>query len=338
MQYQHDSAEVSNIIRRTKATQDRYVSENDWSNALTNLATERPSEVCIHDGLPMRTETVQFMNELLKLHPEYKFGVTTHCETKWIGVDLFEDVWVYREHDKYALGRIGYVNMSAAHKRDLNPKDAYCVYSRVISNEKYRDHRWQYHSQASKKLAKGVELADKFLRIYSPMEVATLTAYSFGIKMKSLGDKSRKSRYDAVNDLQIQDDRWVIEFRHIMDAGYEFHHPSLKSLVDNYLTKHAEYLEYKMRRINGWNIQTAQPMYGEDEQYVHVTPFADFHKDVEGTPCVGKRIKLSALPPSVIGKLASLMLLTDGKYVDSIGYRVNEDNFWVMTDEILEVL
>jgi hypothetical protein len=44
------------------------------------------------------------------------------------------------------------------------------------------------------------------------------------------------------------------------------------------------------------------------------------------------RYGVSSLPDDIKGKLAVVMMLTDDKHVDGVGYRINEDQYWVMKD------
>ena len=66
-------------------------------------------------GIPVNASVLEFIQALSKRCPTYKFAVSEACNQSWSGrytTEIFREVWVYRDGDEHAMGRIGYDNIS----------------------------------------------------------------------------------------------------------------------------------------------------------------------------------------------------------------------------------
>jgi len=290
----------------------------------------------IYDGIMTIPEVATFARELLKKHPDYKFGINSDCDSSYeLNSKRYYELWVYREGEHYALGRIGHRYAGTKTTRRLSfetiPR-SWFVMSRVIVNNKYGDHRWQYYSQISKSFEKTVKAAEKYLRSYAPHEVADMTKGRFLTKMQeTLSTAQSELRSSQYTGVDLIGSKWVHEFKAILERGHEFSHLDVREKMQEIVARYDAVDELKSRPINGYHIQTSVPKWGDTEQHVYVT---EYNRLQAGKPDVLAPVRygVSSLPDDIKGKLAVVMMLTDDKHVDGVGYRINEDQYWVMKD------
>lgn len=290
----------------------------------------------VYEGIMTTPEVVTFAKELLKRHPDYKFGINTDCDTSWhLHAAQYHELWVYREGEHYALGRIGYrytgTKLSRHRTKGDEPK-LWFVASRKIKNNKYNDSRWQYFAQMSKDFAKTMKASEKYLRSYAPHEVSDLTKEEFTSRMRTtLNSAERELRCTQYAGADMTSSEWVREFKSILAQGYEFAYPKIRDKIQEVVTRYDEVASLKARPISGYHIQTSVPKWGDTEQYVYVT---EYNRLQTSTPDMLSSVRhaVSSLPEDIGGKLAVVMMLTDGKHVDGVGYRINEDQYWIMKD------
>ena len=290
----------------------------------------------LYDGIMTIPEVATFARELLKKHPDYKFGINSDCDSSYeLSSKRYYELWVYREGEHYALGRIGHKYAGTKTTRRLSfetiPR-SWFVASRVIVNGKYGDNRWQYYAQISKNYEKTVKAAEKYLRSYAPHEVADMTRLRFLTKMQeTLSTAQSELRNTQYTGVELTGSKWVHEFRAILERGHEFSHTDVRDKMQEIVTRYDAVDELKSRPINGYHIQTSVPKWGDTEQHVYVT---EYNRLQAGKPDILPPVRygVSSLPHDIKGKLAVVMMLTDDKHVDGVGYRINEDQYWVMKD------
>jgi len=295
-----------------------------------------PEQFEIYEGIVTTPEVIAFAKELRKKHPDYKFGINTDCEISLrLHARLYHELWVYREGEHYALGRIGYRYTGtklSRHRTSGDEPKLWFVVSRKIENNKYSDTRWQYNAQMSKDFDKIVKASEKYLRAYAAHEVSDLTKEEFTLRMRStLSTAERDLRNTQHSGADLTSGEWVTEFRTMLAKGYEFAYPKVRDKVQEIVMRYDEAATLKARPISGYHIQTSAPKWGDTEQHVYIT---EYNRLQTGSPDAlpPVRYAVSSLPEDIRGKLAVVMMLTDGKHVDGVGYRINEDQYWVMKD------
>ena len=131
------------------------------------------------DGFAVYAWTQGFMDALRAKNPTLKFGITTECAKRNAsGLLIYRDVWVYRDTDVYALGRIGFLAKTFA---DV---PTYTVYSRLIEHPRIRSDNWARHVAKKKDLKGAVKLAIAKLPPLTPLELAQKSFDSFAWSYK----------------------------------------------------------------------------------------------------------------------------------------------------------
>ena len=299
-------------------------------------ASEQSQQLRIVNGIPVTIGVHAFVTALSAKHPEYTYGINNDCSAEYeFGFRIFSELCVYVEGDAYIHGRVGYRYYGTKKYDKVGPDDyMYGVYSRKIENEKYKNLRWQYHTKSSKILKTTLKFAETYVVPYSPEEVAVRSMDTFFNKMSNESSEAYNKRAFRQADLNIESIEWAMEFKNMRSTGYEFINPALVSRIDEYIVAFDEYREHVGRKISGWNVQTALPKPNDNgNTYVHIVCYHNIGHAKK--PTLTRRIMLDALPLEVYGKLATLMQVANGGYVAGIGYRVSDDNYWVMTNEVL---
>jgi hypothetical protein len=336
--FEHELGFVANIKKFTYKIAEQYKErmERDIEERDIAIAEGRtPPYFEVYDGIMTTPEVATFARDLLKKHPDYKFGLNHDCDSSYeLHSKRYYELWVYREGEHYALGRIGYKYAGTkANKRSFNDTPrSWFVASRVIASGKYSDSRWQYYAQISKSYEKTVKAAEKYLRSYAPHEVADMTKGRFLTKMQeTLSVAQAELRYTQYTGVDLTGSKWVHEFKAILERGHEFSHLDVREKMQEIVTRYDVVDGLKSRPINGYHIQTSVPKWGDTEQCVYVT---EYNRLQVTKPDVLDPVRygVSSLPDDIKGKLAVVMMLTDDKHVDGVGYRINEDQYWVMKD------
>ena len=336
--FEHENGFVASIKKFTYKMTEHYKDrvERDIEERDVAIAEGRtPPHFEVYDGIMTTPEVATFARELLKKHPDYKFGINSDCDSSFeLHAKRYYELWVYREGEHYALGRIGHKYAGTkANRRSFNDTPrSWFVASRVIANGKYGDNRWQYYAQISKSYEKTVKAAEKYLRSYAPHEVADLSKGRFLTKMlETLSVAQSELRYTQYTGVDLTGNKWVHEFKAILERGHEFSHLDVRDKMQEIVARYDVVDELKSRPINGYHIQTSVPKWGDTEQHVYVTEYNRLQMTKPDIlPPV--RYGVSSLPHDIKGKLAVVMMLTDDKHVDGVGYRINEDQYWVMKD------
>jgi hypothetical protein len=272
------------------------------------------------DGIPMLGTLHNFCVALRRNNRHLKFGAGRYKFDPMFQRRVCYEVDVYMDGHAYTMMRVGYGDYSVR----TSDGSKYMVYARGIRNEKYNPDRDQYYMSVSDNVERAVKNAKKYMRPYSPNEVAELSFSTaktkFAAQKHTLLSAVSHAKDEVVSKEQVR-----TELFHLLDSGYEFLSPLFKEKVaawrDAYQQMQADagkvmHLTFIAVRLN------------RDELMCDVIDVLDASKrySVDGAVTT---YKLSELPEQLSGNLAALSMVEDGHYVEGVGLRVDSALFWV---------
>lgn len=337
MSYSHNQALVSKIEKITERvaiecaeTKKRHEDSGRDPVFDVGMYAESGGVPVEFNGFLINTKLKEFIDTFDK-QGIYKYGVTYECPNVWgNGYTTYCDVWVYREGDEYAMGRIGFVNT-----RIKKTEYRYSVYSRTITNSKAAPHRWQYNSKSTDKLEMAVKLANKHLRIYSPVEVARISFDGFQAHVKQSVNSARNTMYQAIRDTK-EDLSLIEELVRIADSGYHFSKVEIGERIMRYKEAHETYKDELTRTKPAYFVQMG--LVG-GEQIWNVVEHGDVKNGTsDAMQSVNKQYKTDDLPEDILGKLAVLNMIDVSAFVEGVGYRAGHFAYWLERDHVPEMV
>jgi hypothetical protein len=289
------------------------------------------------NGIWVRPETKQFIDELSKQFRGATFGVDSECKGCWYNnVYVRQDMWLMLPGEPYALARVGFGNYSPRNSRSENKGEYFMVYSRAITNEKYRAGSDQYHMSMTKDITKAVTNARRFIRRYSPFEMASGTLNAITTNIGKIENRVRdawsRARNEAVNGEGLS--LLYKEIKRLVETDHEFADPKFKDLATAWVDKSKAWAAENVRPIPVYFVQVSTIF--RDEQIFEVLEvdniklYSGFDsakfKDANPAP---KTYGAHDIPEDIMGKLSVLSLLEPGQYTEGVGVRADETMFWV---------
>lgn len=320
MSYIHNDA----LVKRIKEYTDIAV------GACKNLTDSIAENRVMYQGLPVSIEAHEFIKAISAKCPTYKYGITRECLTINRYDVTYKEVWVYREHDEYALGKIGFRKPNPETYKDQ--EQAYTVYSRVINNERFNHHSYAYYVASSKDLNTVVKKALKSLKLYTPVEIALLSKTSFAEKYKSEVYQASRKMNDVTYKMRHNGgfDELLGEMVLAVNDGYKFHSFKAQEIVAQYISAVAEADIQKNRSKNAYHVR----LYEErGEQVASITPFDKFNTVSDGLAGTPSVVRINDLPEDIMGKLAVLSMVENDTYIDGVGMRISDATYWLARDE-----
>ncbi len=298
-----------------------------------------PESVRFVDGvIPVLQDLEEFVLALRKKHPQFKFGVSRNCRSNMRVLDVYNEVWVYRTGDDYALGRIGFCSPNperSAYVETNAPR--YSVYSRAVTNEMYSPDKWSYNAVTSKDLKTAMRNASKYLKIFSPVEYAKMSIRTFSghissPRIDSIMRKDRAERDVRINMLEVT--------TALMDAikqGFVIPSSELREIIEEYSAARQEYDGRMSSTTNGYYVRITDDM---GTQRATVIKIDDVTGHCNGLPVFDlgevNSITTTDLPEDIMGKLSVLAMLGDDQYVEGVGMKVSPNMFWLIRDEMIQ--
>jgi hypothetical protein len=293
-------------------------------------------EIPMVNSIWVRPETKQFVDELSKQFRGATFGINSECKAYWHkGAYVYQDMWLMLPDQPYALARVGFGNYSPRNSRSDNKTEYFMVYSRVINNEKYRAGSDQYYMSMSKDMAKAIVNARRYIRRYSPLDMANNTLYDITRNVENISGKVRRAWNDARHEVVGRTesiDTLFKEIKRLITIGHEFSDPKFKDAVMAWVEKDNAWTIEKQRPVPAYFVQVSTM---RDEQIFEVVevedikPYGDFSASSKEFNPTTKTYTVADLPEDIMGKLSVLSLLEPGQYTEGVGIRSDETMFWV---------
>jgi hypothetical protein len=277
------------------------------------------------DGANVVIELARLCDEVRKAHKQVKFAVGPRAKRSWRdGLNLLAEVWVYFPGDQYCTMRLGFAEYGVA-----GTSDKYGVYSRHVTNERFRSNREQHHMIMAEALPRMLKAIKKCMRPYTPSDIA-------GMTFDDIQGRLSSQRYTVSNAFdearaQVRIHRsFFSEMRALLNLGYQFSDASftaaVKTMVDTYEENEAK----KHTAHHGYYVQVREYM---GEQVFDVIPVFDIRQMRSsnlGTHTTYNADGLAQFDAELPSKLAALSMLEDGAFVEELGLKANEVRYWVL--------
>ena len=273
------------------------------------------------DGLlNASTELQTFMNRLQGVFRGVKFAKMQSNR-----------VWVYYPDEPYPMGYIGYGDFRTEVAGDAQ----YMVGSRKITNEKYGDYQDQFCMKMSGNMDTAIRNAKRFLRNFSPQEMAEAHAKLLRSKANDapemLGSKFRKSMrelfdHEVGNRTGGFKGRMLTELRHLVDSDHGFVDGEFGHQLKQMFEMGDAWRESFQKTVNVYFVRVFEKFGKQTFQVTELDDVRDY------TPRMSDQFVTYTddLPENIMGKLAVLSMTEDGNYVDDVGMRVDEGMFYVV--------
>lgn len=318
MSFAHNRARICDIVRYTEKALNMGVDigARDWPEA------QRV------DGIPVVPKLFTLCNEVRKINPRLKFGINNDCDSYTMQqvprrVAACE-VWVYLPEQQYAMLRIGY-RQHYTDKTVLDPKQ-YGVYSRLITNSKYKDYNETHNMALSKDGLKALATVKRYLRPYTPKDIVDCTTALYGAKLKGIADDYTIKRSTAVHNIR-QHASLLQELKHLVSTDYEFRYPRVKEAVLAYLQEEEASNEHRAKARHAWHITVAPHRVTGEQEFTVTEVFNCTHA---GTT-MGNTVTHTpdTLPHDIAGRVAVLMMTDVDTYVEDVGMRMSPTAFFI---------
>ena len=271
------------------------------------------------DGFAVYAWTQGFMDALRAKNPTLKFGITTECAKRNAsGLLIYRDVWVYRDTDVYALGRIGFLAKTFA---DV---PTYTVYSRLIEHPRIRSDNWARHVAKKKDLKGAVKLAIAKLPPLTPLELAQKSFDSFAWSYKRVVSQAEQNLRTLMYGLVEPEARTdlAIELRALADAGYLFKTSRFRTISKTIAEASEDFTIKKNTKTNAAYVRVAS------NDHVVITPIEDVVEKQTWLPSTYHTDK-SSIPEEIVEKVTLLSMVNVESRVNGVGMRVADSLFWV---------
>jgi prophage antirepressor-like protein len=244
-----------------------------------------------------------------------------------------QSVWVYRDDCPYVLGWIGFGDYRDGGDGTGYGTNVFVVQARTIENKKYADHSNQFCMKMSANVEVALRNAKKYLRQYSPQELAMVNLRGVSDKVTGRADESRaklRTAMSAVFDVDIYNKTSTLarELQHLLNTEHEFLHPEFRRNLTTYFELKHDADVLRDRTIPMWFVRVYERM-GQQSFDVLSIDKPESNYTVEISQDV-HRYQSDDLPEDIMGKLSVLNILTDDQYVDGVGYRAGEGMFYVV--------
>ena len=271
------------------------------------------------DGFAVYAWTQGFMDALRAKNPTLKFGITTDCAKRMAsGLLIYRDVWVYRDTDVYALGRIGFLSKTFA---DV---PTYTVYSRLIEHPRIKSDNWAKHVAKKKDLKGAVKLAITKLPPLTPLELAQKSFDTFAWSYKRVVNQAEQNLRTLMYGLVEPEARTdlAIELRALADAGYLFKTSRFRTISKTIAEASEDFTTKKNTKTNAVYVRVAS------NDHVVITPVEDIADRQKWSPSTYHTDK-SSIPEEIVEKVSLLSMVNVESRVNGVGMRVADSLFWV---------
>lgn len=277
------------------------------------------------DGIRVGPELFNLCESVRKIDPRMKFGIGPRCKKRWDGnVNIHCDIWAYVPEHEYALMRLGYGDFSVRG----TGKTVYCVSARHVKNEKYREDRDEYSMVLSDSLERAVKNAKKYLRPYSVIELAGMSAGDFVSNVRESKFRTQSQRSSAYS--AVCDDRDLLrEMRLLVEAGHTFITQTFGDKVVAMLAAHDAQTAEENKEVHGHYVYVRTTSVGQVFDVLRAMNLRSHSMRITAEDV--KTYTLPELPEDIAHKIASLSILDgNNRYVEGLGKKVSDKSYWVV--------
>ena len=282
---------------------------------------------------PVSEELKCFMRDLQPFMPRAQFFPTAYMsqrvynvfenpDTDYIRIDLVVEFCVIMPDQPYDIGRVNYKDNGI--KQDDR---TYGVYSRKITNEKYSDHRDQYHMVLASDRAKAVKNACKYITPFTSRELAHAAYRDVHSKIYAAYAETQSSLKDIALTVSGNHNEILEELRHLKSLGVTFKTELFRTAADK-IEDAWNVAHEEERRVTDCAFvrfkEVGTDVYAEVQMADDVR--RNNHMRMNGVPT---SYLMNDLPEHLAHKIAALNILDDKQYVNKIGQKIDDKSFWV---------
>ena len=277
------------------------------------------------EGVAVTRQLAEFCNQIRAAHRTIKFAAEHRPKSVWVdGKLLVSSMWAYFPGDEYCPLSVGYGDYSVGAS-----ENKYCVYSRHIRNEKYGDRREQYHMALADKVDRAVKNFNKYLRPYTPSDVAGMSLDDFQTHLRQASRDASSAVYNLRSSVQ-QHDAFYSELRALVNTGYTFNNLEFNGLVRDMLAMVDEVNVRRGVHHHGFFVKVREYA---GEQLFDVITMMDMGRAVQvklPPHTTFKSHELEGLDENLPSRLAALSMLDNGAFVEGLGIKVSPTSYWVL--------
>lgn len=238
-------------------------------------------------------------------------------------------LFVYREGEPYAMGIIHHkhTNWLKLGRNRVCDEDerAYIIQSPWISNKAYAPRAEGYNAYVTKKMDVALGHVKKYLRSYSPVDVAYLSSRKFTRHVYTPISREVEKKDNMAREIHNKALDVAKELQRVVSQGVDGGDVALREKVANYFKQQEVVAEMTARIVVG-HLVMLRP-----NGTVSITETSGQYPTAE-LKTVDKITvyeSTDALPETVQYALASLSMLDHGAYVEGIGTAVTERLYWL---------
>lgn len=293
--------------------------------AVSNMTLAQSTDVCL-----MLSE---FMQAMSKKNPTFKYGVSNNCRssTQRNGDALYKEVWVYRDIDTYALGRIGFCTANREARHDAI--EVYTVYSRAIQNDRFNEDRWAYNAVTTGNLDKAIKNASTYLRVYKPAECAEATKGKFAEHYKERIHQAAREQNDINRQIRWDHNAAITnELVRAIKDGYMVMNSGVSEVIAKLILADNEMNRQAARKLQAYHVRVYEE---RGVQMASILNVIEIEGDKSGVAGEHTSMPVNDLPEDIAGKIAVLSMVDSAHYVDGVGLRAPDGTYWVARDDTL---
>ena len=266
-------------------------------------------EYPVHPKLAPLLTALEATNPALKLIP-VKFErsiVTAGFWTRFCAV---------MDGQPFTLGAIGYGDYGR------KGKPTYGIYSRKVKNERHGSYQMGYNMAMPEKLESALKQAKKYLTPYTNLELIDVLYHCIKDPIYQRKEIMRSRMNELVNSSGFgwsrpNPNELIVELKNIKDSGLKCVTPAFLKAMDG--IEEAHMLMLKLEAYNP--VARFVRIEAGSDPLVHVSD-----------PNANRSIlsyRLDTLPQEIMEKVAVLQILDNFTYVDEIGYKYNNNIFFL---------
>ena len=322
MTFQHMKVETAK--RSHERAMEQYVNRVETTSEEREERKRRTTRII--DGLPIHVRLGELCEAIRKTHRDVKFAVHRNGKSIWVdGEPVISEVWAYFDGDDYAFMRLGFADYSVRN----GDGSKYGVYSRLIRNQKFGEDREQHHMAMAETLERALKNVKANMRRYLPREIAAMSIGDFQSKVSTAGWNAASEHRHAFEDV-VHNNAFMSEMRSLVMNNHQFNDPLFGEKVRIMVTKHDEKEELANAAHHGYNVQVREFM---GEQVFDVIVVYDVKRASGNIVSEHKSYKaheLDSVDESIVAKMSALSMLENGAFVDGLGLKISDRNYWVL--------
>jgi hypothetical protein len=305
-------------------SKEKHMSHYDHKDAaISNMTLAQSTNVS--------PELLEFMQAMSKKNPTFKYGVEDNCRRsrKMNGDYSYKEVWVYRDTDAYAMGRIGFCTPNASNSHDS--VEVYTVYSRAIRNDRFNDDRWGYYAVTTGNLDKAIKNASAYLRVYKPAECAEATKTKFADHYKQAIYQATAAQNDVNRQIRWSHNEAITnELIRAVKDGYMVMNSGVSEVLAKLILANNEAEKQAARKLQAYHVRVYEE---RGVQMASVLNVIEIEGSKDGVAGEHTSMRVNDLPEDIAGKIAVLSMVDSAHYVDGVGLRAPDGTYWVARDE-----